>query len=204
MNQRSKGSTALSIAWLFCLMGFLLVSCDAPQSGNMTPARFHQIVNTPGDGKPVVGPMAASPFWTNATVHIVMTYASGTNFEEEMPVTGRLVGGKYFVGAMESKYYHQTMYSIVECDPEFPRVKIYSLFGDGHGGESVVDATAVYDLSARTYTTTSSYGDFKETGSGHFTDTEDVSKTLIYKNGALFMTREIEARPVSGGGIRLR
>jgi hypothetical protein len=71
------------------------------------------------------------------------------------------------------------------------------IYGDGHGGDIVTEGTVVYDYAKKTYTITSAYGDsFKETTTGSYTDTEDFAKTVVYKDGTLFMTREVKTWPL--------
>ena len=162
----------------------------------MTPARFREIVGTPGDAVPLAPQLAAVPFWTNATVSNVMTYASGKVFQEEMAQTARTVGGKYVVFTVQSKFYNQQMNSVLAYDEKASVLKVYGLYGDGHGGDIVTEGTAVYNYAKKTYTITSSYGDgFKETTTGSYTDTEDSAKTMVFKDGVLFMTREVKTHP---------
>jgi hypothetical protein len=166
----------------------------------MTPARFREIVGTPGDAVPLVPQLAAVPFWTNAVVSNVMTYASGKVFREEMTQTARTVGGKYVVFTVQSKFYNQPMNSILAYDAKASTLKVYGLYGNGPGGDIVTEGTAVYEFAKKTYTIISSYGDgFKETTTGSYTDTEDSAKTVVYKEGVLFMTREVKTRPIVAG-----
>jgi len=46
----------------------------------MSPARFREIVGMPGDAVPLAPQLAAVPFWTNAVVSNVMTYAQARCF----------------------------------------------------------------------------------------------------------------------------
>jgi hypothetical protein len=163
----------------------------------MTPARFQEIVSAPGDVVPLIAPLAAAPFWTNAVATNVMTYASGKIFKEVMTVTAHTVGGQYVVFTAYSSFYQQPMQTIFGYDAKALVLTTYGLYGDGHGGNIVTEATVVYDFDKQTYTMNSSYGDgFKKTTTGSYTDTEDVTKTVVYKNGALFVTHEIVTRPV--------
>jgi hypothetical protein len=166
----------------------------------MTPARFREIVGTPGDAVPLAPQLAAVPFWTNAVVSNVMSYASGKVFREELTQAARTVGGKYVVFTVQSKFYNQPMNSILAYDEKASALKVYGLYGDGHAGDIVTEGTAIYDYAKKTYTITSSYGDgFKETTTGSYTDTEDSAKTVVYKDGVLFMTREDKTRPIVAG-----
>ena len=164
----------------------------------MTPARFREIVGKPGDAVPLVPQLAAVPFWTNATISNVITYASGKVFREELTQTARTVGGKYEVFTMQSKFYNHPMNAILTYDEKSSALKVFGLFDDGYGGDIVTCGTAVYDYAKRTYTIASSYGDgFKETTTGSYTDKEDFAKTVVYKDGVLFMTREARTSPMA-------
>jgi len=166
----------------------------------MTPARFREIVSTPGDAVPLAPQLAAVPFWTDAVVSNVMTYASGKVFREAMTQTARTVGGKYVVFTVQSKFYNQPMNSILAYDAKASALKVYGLYGDNHAGDIMTEGTAVYEFAKKTYTITSSYGDgFKEATTGSYTDTEDSAKTVVYKDGVLFMTREVKTRPIVAG-----
>lgn len=166
----------------------------------MTPARFREIVGTPGDTVPLAPQLAAVPLWTNATISNVITYASGKVFQEELTQTARTVGGKYEVFTVQSKFYNHPVNAILAYDEKASTLKVFGLFGDGYGGDIVTCGTAVYDYAKKTYTITSSYGDgFKETTTGSYTDKEDFAKTVVYKDGVLFMTREARTRPVASG-----
>jgi len=163
----------------------------------MTPARFQEIASAPGDAVPLMAPLAAVPFWTNGVVTNVMTYASGKVFKEVLTGTAHTVGGKYVVFTAYSQFYQQPMQAILGYDTKASVLKTYGLYGDGNGGNIVTEATVVYDFGKKTYKMNSSYGDgFKETTTGSYTDTEDIAKTVVYKAGALFMTREVVTRPV--------
>lgn len=182
------------------IVGLILVFSTGLGFGqeSMTPARFREIVNSPGDTVPLVPQLAPVPFWTNAVVSNVMTYASGKVFREKMNGTSHSVQGKYIVFTIQSEFYHQTMHSILTYTAEPSTLKTYSLFDDGHRGEILTEVTTRYDLVRKTYTGTSSYGDgFMETTTGSFTDKVDFSKTMVYKNGVLFLTREVTTRPTN-------
>lgn len=162
----------------------------------MTPTRFREIVNSPSDTLPLIPQLAVVPFWTNAVITNVMTYASGKVVQEEMTLAGHTVNGKYVVFTVQSKAYSQPINAILAFDEKSSALKTYGLYGDGHGGEIVTEGTAVYDYARKTYTITSSYGDgFNETTKGSYTDAQDFAKTVVYKDGTLFMTRETTTRP---------
>ena len=45
-----------------------------------------------------------------------------------------------------------------------------------------------------------SYGDgLMETTTGSYTDKEDSAKTVMYKNGVIFLMREVKTRPIVVG-----
>jgi hypothetical protein len=166
----------------------------------MTPAQFRGIVGAQGDEVPLAPRLASVPFWTHAIISNVMTYASGKVFREELTLSARTVGGKYVVFTVQSKFYHQPMNSILAYDEKVSALKVYGLYGNGHGDDIVTEGTAVYDYAKKTYTITSSYGEgFKETTTGSYTDTEDFAKTVVSKEGILFMTREVKTRPFVSG-----
>ena len=164
----------------------------------MTPEQFRKIVDAPADAVPLVPQLAAVPFWTNAVVNIVMTYASSKVFREDMTVSAGTVSGKFVVFTLHSKSNNQTMHSILTYDEKASALKVYGLFGNGHAGDIVTEGTVVYDYAKKTYAITSTYGDgFQEITTGSYTPTEDFAKTAVYKNGVLFMTRETKTLPFS-------
>ena len=194
LSMKSPTSLVPSIVCLV-LTGF---SCCAFSQEVMTPARFKAIVALPGDATPLVPKLAVLPLWTNATVSVVMKFASGKTVTEEVPQTTRTVGGRYLVFTGQSTFYHQTMHGIVTYDEPASAYKIYGLYGDGHGGDLVIGGTIIYDTAKKIYAATSSYGDgFTEIGVGSYSATENSDRTLVYTNGVLFMTRETQSHPVS-------
>jgi hypothetical protein len=182
------------------IVGLVLLFSTAFAFGqeSMTPARFRGIVNAPGDAVPLLPQLAAAPFWTNSVVSNTMSYATGRVFREVMTQTARTVGGKYVVFTVQSQLYNQPMNAIMGFDEKVAALKIYGLFSGKNGGDVVTEGTAVYDYAKKTYIITSSYGDgFKETTTGSYTDKEDFAKTVVYKNGSLFMTRETTTWPAN-------
>jgi len=164
----------------------------------MTPELFRQIVAKPGDLIALTPELSDVPIWTNADIHIVMKYVSGKTFTEKIMQTTRTVDGKYIIYTINSEFYHQTMSSIMIFDKKSSTLKVYGCYSDGHGGDVMTESAVIYDYAKKTYTGTSLYGDgFKEITTGSYTSTNDYSSTLVYKNGALFMTREVSATRVS-------
>ena len=175
----------------------LQTNSASSQQAGMTPRQFREIISLPGDAVPLVSQLAAVPFWTNAVISNVMTYASGRVFHEEMTLTARTVGGKYVVFTVFSKYYKQFVSSILTYDETAAALKEYGLFGDGHGGDILTEGMPVYDYAKKTYTITSSYGDgFNEITTGSYTEREDSARTEVYKDGVLSMRRDVMTRPV--------
>lgn len=180
---------------IFCLVLAFSIRIGLCQE-TMNPARFQQIVKRSGDTAPLVPELASVPFWTNAVVSNVMIYTSGKVFQEEMTQTAHTVDGKYLVFTAGSKFYHQIMNAVLAFDKKESTLKLYGLYGDGHGGDVVTEGEVVYDYTRKTYTITSSYGEgYKETTNGSYTEKADYSKTLVYKDGSLFLTREVWTRP---------
>jgi len=196
----------LGLALLLVSTGVLLAAEPVLTSGTnatlssqepMTPARFKEIASAPGDATPLVPKLAVLPRWTNATVSVVMKFASGKTVTEEVPQTTRTIGGRYLVFTGQSTFYHQTMHGILTYDEPASAYKIYGLYGDGHGGDLVIGGTIIYDPAKKIYAATSIYGDgFTEIGVGSYSATESSDRTLVYTNGVLFMTRETKSHPV--------
>lgn len=207
---RQRVLASLILQYLLVFAGLLSAAEPGVPSGTnagplsqeaMTPARFREIASAPGDAVPLIAPLAAIPFWTNAVATNVMTYASGKVFTEVATATAHTVRGRYVVFKFYSHYYQRTMNAILGYDVKASAPKTYGLYGDGQGGDVVTEGLVTYDLKHKTYTITSAYGDFKETTTGSYTDTEDVARTVVNKNGALFMTRTVVTRPVTAADV---
>ncbi|HEX9047412.1 MAG TPA: hypothetical protein VF988_10330 [Verrucomicrobiae bacterium] len=177
------------ILLLLALTGAVAVRA-AEDTNAMTPARFLEIINAPADAVPLIAPMAAVPIWPKAVVTNVMTYASGKTFTEVLTNTAHTVQGKYAVFTTHSKYYKKAMAAVLGYDDKASALKSYGFYDDGHGGGQITEGTVVFDFAKKTYTINSTYGDFEETTTGTYTDTDDVAKTTVFKKGVRFMTRE--------------
>jgi len=194
-------SNHLSGGWrkfVSSLLSLLLVfGANAFGQETMTPARFREIVALPGDAVPLVPPLVRVPFWTNSTVNVELKYATGKVFQEEVAVKARTVSGKYVVFDGYSQFYHQPMSSLLTYDEKSSDLKLYGLYADSQGNPLVTVGVGKYDATHKTYTVTSAYGEgFKETTQGVYTDTEDTAKTVVLKNGVLFMTRVVKTHPL--------
>ena len=164
--------------------------------GPMTPERFREIAALPGDLAPLGPQLSSVPFWTNAVVSVVMKYASGRTSTEKVTQTAHTVSGKYIVYSINSEFYHRTINSIMAFDQKASALKVYGLYDDGHGGDALTEAVVTYDFEIKAYSATSTYGDgFKEVTTGSYTSFSDFSRTVVFKNGAMFMVREVTAMP---------
>jgi hypothetical protein len=94
--------------------------------------------------------------------------------------------------ASQSELYHQTITSISTFDDHALARKIYGL-----SGETVIEATLVCDSDRKIFAETSAYGDgLQEITAGSYSDTQTTEKTMVYRNGLLYLTREVKTRPV--------
>ena len=158
----------------------------------MTIERFRDLVATPAANVRLVPKLAdAGPVGTNATVNISLKYETGKVFTEEIAGTSKIISSNCVVFTVQSKYYKQPMSSLVMYDEKAQAIKNYGLYG-----ETVTEATAMYDYTKKIYATTSTYGDgFMEIGAGSYSDKESSDKTLVYQHGILVMTRETKSKP---------
>jgi hypothetical protein len=149
---------------------------------------FTKIASSPGDDTPLLSQLAkAGPHWANAAVSVAIKYQDGRVFNEKMASTSKTVNGKYIVTTAESQFYHQKMTAVSTFDEKASAYRTWGLIGN-----VVTEQTAVYDFDKKIYATSSSYGDgFIEAGVGSYSDAAESSKTLVYKNGVLFMTRDV-------------
>jgi hypothetical protein len=159
----------------------------------MTPARFREIASTPGDNVPLNPKLSAmGPVWRNVVVSVILKYEDGKTFKEEISGTSKTIGGKYIVTTVLSRLYKQPMDSILTYDEKASTYKVFAIYGD-----TVTESRMAYNFSKKIYAENSAYGDgFTELGVGSYTDTENLDRTLIFKNGVLFCTRESKTMPV--------
>jgi hypothetical protein len=180
----------------FCICCLVLLAAGSVWSGEeMTPTRFRELVATAGDTNALRPELTSLPFWTNAICGITMKYEDGKVFNEDCVQTAKTIGGKYIVFSMDSHYYKQTMYAIAEYDDNALAIRDWGLYGD-----TLTGATMVFDPGKKVSASTSRYGDFEEISVGHNSDSEMSDHTLVYKNGRLFMTRDVTTRPIRGAG----
>jgi len=158
----------------------------------MTPEHFKRLVAAPGDTNALRPELASLPFWRESRCSVTMRYQDGKVFREECVQTAKTVAGRYIVFSMESQYYKQTMNAIAGYDDKALAVRLWGLYGD-----TMTEATMVFDQEKKTSASTSSYvGGFMEISVGSYSDTEMSEHTLVYKDGVLFMTRDVKTRPV--------
>ncbi len=174
-----------------CLFFVAMISADVYAQERMTVEKFKEITAMPGDDKALPPQLAEFPFWKNAKCRIVMKYQDGKTTEEECKATDKKIGGKYLVSGLESKTYKQPIYTITTYDEDSSAIKEWSLLG-----ETLTESTVVIDAKNNSFASSSTYADgFMEVTVGAFSSKELSSKSLVYKNGKLFLTREVKAFP---------
>ncbi len=175
-----------------CICLVLLTAGSAWSQEKMSPKRFRELAATPGDTNALRPELASLPFWRNARCSVTMKYQDGKVFKEDCSQTAKTIGGKYIVFSMESQYYKQTMHAIAGYDEKSAAIRQWALFGD-----TLTQATMIFDPEKKVSASTSRYGDgFEEISVGSCSDTEMSDHTLVYKGGVLFMTRDAKTRPV--------
>jgi len=175
--------------WL-CLL--LLVTDVVAAQETMTPERFKQLVATPGDNTALRPELASLPFWKNSKCNVTMKWQNGKIFKEDCLQTSKTIGGKYLVFTTESKFYNRTMYAVGEYDEKASAIRLWGLYEN-----TLTQATMVVDLEKKISASTSNYGDFMEISVGSCSANEMSDHTLVYKNGVLFMTRDVKAQPLA-------
>ena len=174
-----------------CVCLVLLLAGSA-WSQEMTPERFRELVATAADTNALRPELAALPFWRSAKCSITMRYEDGKVFKEDCTQTAKTIAGKYIVFSMDSQYYKRTMHAIAGFDEKASAVRQWGLFGD-----TLTEATLIFDPETKVSASTSRYGDgFMEISAGSCSDTEMTDHTVVYKDGVLFMTRDAKTRPI--------
>jgi hypothetical protein len=174
-----------------CLSLVLVIAGNAWSQEEMTPKRFRELVATAGDTNALRPELASLPFWRDAKCSITMKYQDGKVFREECTQIAKTVAGKYIVFSMDSQYYKQTMHAIAGYDDKASAVRQWGLFGD-----TLTEATMIFDPKSKVSASTSRYGDgFMEISAGSCSGTEMTDHTVVYKDGVLFMTRDAKTWP---------
>jgi hypothetical protein len=176
-----------------CIFLALFVTETAWSQETMNAERFKRLITSPGDNQALRPELASLPFWTNAICSVTLKYPDGKVFKEECAQTARTVAGNYVVFATESKYYNQTMYSIAGYDAKASAVRMWGLFGD-----VVTEGTMIFDREKKISALTANYGEgFMEISVGSASEKELSDHALVYKDGVLFMTRDVRTRPAA-------
>jgi len=90
------------------------------------------------------------------------------------------------------------MNTILTFDEKASALKAYVLHKNRQGSDIITEGSVAYNFATKTYAiTVSSQGNITETTKGSYTDTEENAKTVIYKDGVLFLTREVTTWPVT-------
>jgi hypothetical protein len=174
-----------------CVCLVLLIA-GSVWSQEMTPKRLRELVATAGDTNALRPELAALPFWRDAKCSITMRYQDGKVFKEDCAQTAKTIAGKYIVFSVDSQYYKQTMHAIAGFDDKASAVRQWGLFGD-----TLTEATMIFDPETKVSASTSRYGDgFMEISAGSCSATEMTDHTVVYKDGVLFMTRDAKTRPI--------
>lgn len=192
-NHQSRRYIMKNLIGIYLILVASGVGCSQKHTSTemMTPEQFKKLVATPGDAKPLRPELASLPFWTNATCHITLNFQDGRVFDEEMAQTAKTIGGNYVVFSMDSRYYKQPMHSILAYDEKALAIKQWGLFGDG-----VTEETMLFDLKKKISSSTSTYaGGFMEISVGSFSEMEASGRAQAFKNGVLYLTREVRTWP---------
>lgn len=178
-----------------CVGLLLLASGYIRAAEEMTPARFREIVSMPGDSKALRKELSSLTIWKNSVCSMTMNFQDGREFKEECAQTTRTIGGDYVVFSLDSKFYKQTIHSIVGYDSASSTIRCWGLYGD-----VLTQATIVLDPEKKTSASISRYDGFEEITVCKISDTEMSEYTKALKDGVLFMTRTAKTRPVAGAG----
>lgn len=158
----------------------------------MTPERFKELVAAPEDGKMLRQELSFMPFWKKARTSVSMKYQDGKVFKEECVGSAKVIGGNYIVLAVESKFYKQTMHTILGYDEKARAIRQWGLFG-----ETLTEATIVVDPAKKVTASVARYGDgLEEITASTYSEKEMCGHAVVYKDGMHFMTRDVTTRPV--------
>jgi hypothetical protein len=132
------------------------------------------------------------PFWRNAICSVTLTYEEGRLVKEDCLQTAKTVGGKYIVITTESQLHKEPLHCIVGYDQRASAIKQWGLYKD-----AVTEATMIFDPEKKLTASTSTYGGgFMEISISSASDNEMSVHGRVYKNGVLFLTREVKTRPL--------
>jgi hypothetical protein len=177
---------------IFVVLLFLAAGLACGQE-QMTPGQFRKLVSTPGDSRALRPELVSLPFWKDARCSVTLKFQDGRAFTEEMPLTAKTIAGKYIVFTADSQYYKQRRHSIVTYDDKAQAIKQWGLFGD-----TLTEETMLYDLAKKVCASTSRYaGGFMEITVASFSEKEISGRGLAYKDGVLYLTREVTTKPAN-------
>ncbi len=170
----------------------LTIFALARGADEMTAERFKQLVAAPADTNALRAELAPLPFWKNSKCSVNLKYQDGHTLKETCNQSAKTVSGKYIVFSTESKLYNQTIYSVAGYDEKASAIRVWALYGD-----TLIQSTMVFDTAKKISASTSSYDDFMELSVGNSSTNELSDHALVYKDGVLFMTRDIKTRPAA-------
>jgi hypothetical protein len=174
----------------FICLAFLVATLASAQEA-MTVEQFTKLVASPGDTRGLRPELASVPFWPDATCSITLKYQDGKVFNEECYQTAKTVGGKYIVFSTDSHVYKQMMHAIIGYDEKALAIRQWALFGD-----TLTESTMNFDPQRKINAATATYtGGFMEISVGSYSEKETSDRILVFKDGVLFMTREVKMRP---------
>ncbi len=192
LQMKTRGFSPKNMKMLFYICLVSLFAEVAWSQEPMTLEQFKKLVDTPGDTNALRPELASLPFWRNARCSISLKYQDGRVFKEECARTAKTVGGKYIVFSTDSQYYKQTMHAIAGYDENASANRQWGLFGD-----TLTEATMIFDPERKTSASTATYaGGFIEISVGSHSEKEMSDHTLVYKDGVLFMTRDVKTWPI--------
>ncbi len=180
---------------IILILVFFVAGCTRGQE-QMTPEHFRALVATTGDSKPLRPELAPLPHWKSAKCRVTLNFQDGRVFKEEMPQTAKTIDGNYIVFSADSQFYKQRMHSIVGYDDTAHAIKQWALFG-----ETLTEETMLYDFDKKISASTSRYaGGFMEITVASFSEKELSGRALAYKDGVLYLTREVTISPAGVDG----
>lgn len=180
-----------SVCVISGILFFFVSAANLP--AEMTLAKFRKIASSDGDAKAMRPELSKIPIWKESDAELKLNYADGRTILEKTRVTTKTVEGNYIVYSGYSTLYKTSMSSIIGYDEDASSITQWGVFGD-----VLVKAIIVRDDKNKTSASFSQYGDgYEEIATEHFSEAEITGHAKVFKDGVLFMTREIIARPVT-------
>ena len=169
----------------------LLLAGIARGEDSMTLEKFNTLVATPGDTNALRPELSSFPLWTAARCTTVIKLPDGQVFTEESVATAKTIGGKYIVCSMGSQFSKEPLQSVIGYDEQASALKSW-----GIAGSSLAVGTIVLDPQRRITAFSGTHGDVMQISVGTYSDTNSFSRTLVYKNGVLSLTRHVSLWPM--------